>query len=195
MHGCCCGRGHLRRDEVQSPELVIGSPSTPVGKSIVETPDLICAHGFPRHDDRVPARCPLRGQRPNGGSEHHDHSGGRLISDRRAPDEVQGLEGGSLSHLEADRCARGRQEPHPTSPDQPIVMDDSAQPTRPFQPRRIDGLRWFRSPVLRLGRPLAGQMLPGCLVESGSRRPDTHVPGCTPLTRSRWASSRQPTYG
>jgi len=97
--------------------------------------------------------------------------------------------------LEADRCVRGRQEPHPTSPDQPIVMDDSAQPTRPFQPRRIDGLRWFRSPVLRLGRPLAGQMLPGCLVESGSRRPDTHVPGCTPLTRSRWASSRQPTYG
>jgi hypothetical protein len=72
----------------------------------MENPDLICAQGIPRHDDRVPARCPSRGRRSaggsdheDGGSEHHDHSGGRLIWHRRAPEEVQVPVGGSLPHL------------------------------------------------------------------------------------------------
>ena len=61
----------------------------------------------------------------------------------KSPDEVQGLKGGSLPHVEADRFARG------------CPKSESGQ---------------------------LGQMLPGCLVEWGSQRHDTHVPHWMPVT-------------
>ncbi len=49
-----------RRDEVESPELVFRSPSTPVRQSRMESLDLIWAHGLSSHDGTVAGRPPDR---------------------------------------------------------------------------------------------------------------------------------------
>ena len=53
------GRGDLRGDQVQCPELVLVAPAAPVGEGLMEGQDVGGCHGVAGHGRRV-ARSPLR---------------------------------------------------------------------------------------------------------------------------------------